>query len=175
MEKCREKCRALSLCVCHMCKEGVMSRLLDLINRPPVEAPVEVRKAPNHTLEHLLRAHAVAKRTQELLASWDWCLWECATGPARIVILRDELVAGYPTRYPTYTEAELTLLSTIGDGTKRLVDEAKKITQAVVISNFVLSPVPCACIKGPGVCSLRIDESKPFSCAEVWATCQFSE
>ena len=125
------------------------------------------------TLKRLLQAQDVAKRTSDLLATRGWCLWECATGPARIVILRDELVAGYPTGYPTYTEAELTLLSTAGDRTKRLVDEAKKITQAVVISNFVPSPFPFACIKGPGVCGLRTDESKAFSCAEVWVSCQF--
>lgn len=84
-------------------------------------------------LEEELRQAQEAARTRELLATTGWCLWQCrALEGEVIVVLRDELVDGFPTGYPTYLEQELDYLLEASDGTLKLVHEAKKLTGATV-------------------------------------------
>ena len=79
----------------------------------------------------------VARHTRELLATPGWCLWECsALGGEVIVVVLDEKVEGMPGGYPVYTAAELEELfqGDVSEATLRLVHEAKKLGDAVVIS-----------------------------------------
>ena len=102
-----------------------MSKLLDLIDR---------LSAPSEEEAQLLQAREVASRTEDLLATRGWCLWECeALNQDIIVVARDELIDGYPQGYPVYTRGELELLSNVGESTRLLVHEVKKITRAVVM------------------------------------------
>jgi hypothetical protein len=84
-------------------------------------------------LEEELRRAQERASSNELLATRGWCLWRCrALGDEVIVVLRDELVDGFPAGYPTYLEQELDYLLEVGDGTLRLVHEAKKLAGATV-------------------------------------------
>jgi hypothetical protein len=88
-------------------------------------------------LEALAQAEDVARRTSELLDKQGWCLWKCsALDDDIIMVCRDEADGGYPTGYPIYLEGELEVLcqGDIGDGTLRLVHEAKKLAGARVIT-----------------------------------------
>ena len=74
-------------------------------------------------------AEEVAAETQRLLEDPGWCLWRCsALGGEVIVVVRDELVTGYPAGYPVYTDQELIELAREGVGVEaiRLAHEAKK-------------------------------------------------
>jgi hypothetical protein len=85
----------------------------------------------------LAQAEEVARCTRELLATRGWCLWKCSIlGGEVIAVVRDESVKGIPEGYPVYTEAELEQLcqDDVSDATLRLVNEAKKLTGAKVIS-----------------------------------------
>jgi hypothetical protein len=83
--------------------------------------------------EELRQAQEAATRTHELLETRGWCLWRCrALGDEVIVILRDELVSGFPSGYPTYLEQELESLLEVDDCTLKLIHEAKKLAGATV-------------------------------------------
>jgi len=74
-----------------------------------------------------------AAQTHELLETRGWCLWRCrALGDEVIVVLRDELVDGFPAGYPTYLEQELESLLEVDDSTLKLIHEAKKLAGATV-------------------------------------------
>ena len=74
-----------------------------------------------------------ATQTHELLETRGWCLWRCrALGDEVIVVLRDELVDGFPAGYPTYLEQELESLLEVDDSTLKLIHEAKKLAGATV-------------------------------------------
>jgi len=84
-------------------------------------------------LEEELRQARETASVSELLATRGWCLWQCrALEGEVIVVLRDELVDGFPTGYPTYLEQELEYLLEASDSTLRLVHEAKKLAGATV-------------------------------------------
>ena len=71
----------------------------------------------------------VAAETRRRLEDPGWCLWRCSTLDGEvIVVVRDELVTGYPSGYPVYTDQELIELTQEGVGVEviRLVHEAKK-------------------------------------------------
>ncbi|HEY82518.1 MAG TPA: MarR family transcriptional regulator [Dehalococcoidia bacterium] len=88
-------------------------------------------------LEAFAQAKEVAQHTKELLSSRGWCLWKCSVLDGDIiVVLRDELVTGYPEGYPVYTEAELEELCQggVSEATIRLIHEAKKTAGATVES-----------------------------------------
>jgi hypothetical protein len=65
------------------------------------------------------------------------------------VVVRDNLVTGYPLGYPVYTEAELERLchNGVSEVTIRLVHEAKKLAGARVVSeeNPGKPIKPCFC------------------------------
>jgi len=87
-------------------------------------------------LETTTQAQGVAGRTRGLLAIRGWCLWKCSIlNGDIIVIVRNELVSGYPEGYPVYTEAELERLcrDDVSEATLRLVHEAKKLAGATVV------------------------------------------
>ena len=70
-----------------------------------------------------------AARTQQELTDRGWGLWRCsALNGEVIVVVRDELVTGYPPGYPVYTVQELIELAREGVGVEaiRLAHEAKK-------------------------------------------------
>lgn len=74
-----------------------------------------------------------AAQTRELLETRGWCLWRChALENEVIVVLRDELVDGFPAGYPTYLEQELECLLEVDDSTLKLIHEAKKLAGATV-------------------------------------------
>jgi hypothetical protein len=78
---------------------------------------------------------AVVAETKRLLESQGWCLWRCSTlGDAVIVVVRDELMTGYPAGYPVYLAQELDELGGAGADTMRRIHEAKKLAGAVIIS-----------------------------------------
>jgi hypothetical protein len=84
--------------------------------------------------EELLQAQEAATRTRELLETRGWCLWRChALDDEVIVVLRDELVGGFPTSYPTYLEQELESLLEVDDSTLKLIHEAKKAAGATIV------------------------------------------
>jgi hypothetical protein len=83
--------------------------------------------------EELRQAQEAATRTRELLETRGWCLWRCrALDDEVIVVLRDELVDGFPAGYPTYLEQELECLLEVGDSALKLIREAKKLAGATV-------------------------------------------
>ena len=83
--------------------------------------------------EELCQAQEAAARTRELLETRGWCLWRCRVlDDEVIVVLRDELVGGFPTGYPTYLEQELESLLEVDDITLKLIHEAKKLAGATV-------------------------------------------
>ncbi len=84
-------------------------------------------------LEEELRRAQEKASTSELLATRGWCLWRCrALGDEVVVVLRDELVGGFPAGYPTYLEQELEYLLEVDDSTLKLIHEAKKLAGATV-------------------------------------------
>jgi hypothetical protein len=83
--------------------------------------------------EELRQAQEAAARTRELLETRGWCLWRCrALDDEVIVVLRDELVGGFPAGYPMYLEQELECLLEVDDSTLKLIHEAKKAAGATV-------------------------------------------
>lgn len=83
--------------------------------------------------EELRRAQEAAARTRKLLETRGWCLWRCrALDDEVIVVLRDELVDGFPADYPTYLEQELECLIEADDSALKLIHEAKKLAGATV-------------------------------------------
>jgi hypothetical protein len=83
--------------------------------------------------EELRQAQEAAARTRELLETRGWCLWRChALDGEVIVVLRDELVSGFPAGYPTYLEQELGCLIEADDSALKLIHEAKKLAGATV-------------------------------------------
>ena len=87
----------------------------------------------------LARAEEVAQRTEELLASRGWCLWQCtALGGEVIVVAIDGDVPGIPQGKVVYTEGELKKLfggeKPVNGATLRLIHEAKKRAGAEVIT-----------------------------------------
>jgi hypothetical protein len=83
--------------------------------------------------EELRQAQEAAARTRELLETRGWCLWRCrALDDEVIVVLRDELVGGFPAGYPTYLEQELECLIEADDSALKLIHEAKKAAGAMV-------------------------------------------
>lgn len=94
-------------------------------------AAVAVREPP----AELQPAEAAAAETQRQLEDPGWCLWWCsALAGDVIVVVRDELVTGYPPGYPVYTDQELIELTKEGVGVEaiRFVHEAKKSCGAKV-------------------------------------------
>jgi hypothetical protein len=84
--------------------------------------------------EELSQAQEAAARTRELLETRGWCLWRCrALDDEVIVVLRDELVGGFPAGYPTYLEQELESLLEVDDITLKLIHEAKKAAGATIV------------------------------------------
>ncbi len=87
------------------------------------------------------QAEEVAQRTEQLLATRGWCLWQCETLDGDTVLIVDdftepeELLAGYP----VYTISEIDILfggdKPVSCNTLRLVHEAKKLARAKVTSN----------------------------------------
>lgn len=85
-------------------------------------------------LSSLIQAQEVAAKTYELLEKKGWCLWRCRNlDDEVIVVVRDELVSGYPEGYAVYTDQELEYLSEASSSTLRLVHQAKKTGGALVI------------------------------------------
>jgi hypothetical protein len=81
----------------------------------------------------LRQAQEVAAQTYQLLASRGWCLWRCrALDNEVIVVLRDELITGFPAGYPTYLEQELECLLEADDSALKLIHEAKKLAGATI-------------------------------------------
>ena len=83
------------------------------------------------------QAEEVAQRTEELLATRGWCLWQCeALGGEVVVVTIDGDVPGIPRGKVVYTEAELKKLfggeKPVNGPTLRLIHEAKK--QGAVIT-----------------------------------------
>jgi hypothetical protein len=84
--------------------------------------------------EELRQAQEAAARTRELLETRGWCLWRCrALDDEVIVVLRDELVGGFPAGYPMYLEQELECLLEVDDSTLKLIHEAKKAAGATIV------------------------------------------
>lgn len=76
-----------------------------------------------------------AAKTRLQLEDKGWCPWRCSVlNDEVIIVVRDELVTGYPPDYPTYTTQELIELTRDGVGveTIRLAHEAKKALGAKV-------------------------------------------
>jgi hypothetical protein len=83
--------------------------------------------------EELRRAQEAAARTRELLETRGWCLWRCrGLDDEVIVVLRDELVGGFPAGYPVYLEQELECLLEVDDSALKLIHEAKKLAGATI-------------------------------------------
>ena len=77
----------------------------------------------------------VIAETQQQLVDRGWCLWRCNVLDGEVIIVvRDELVTGYPAGFPVYTTQELIELAQEGVGVEaiRLVHEAKKSCGAKV-------------------------------------------
>jgi hypothetical protein len=89
-------------------------------------------------LEALPQAEEVARHTEELLESCGWCLWRCEAMKGEIIaVAKDEGVKSIPPGVPVYTEAEMESLFSgepVRRSTLRLVDEAKRLAGARVIS-----------------------------------------
>lgn len=101
---------------------------------PVEEEPAAVVAVKEPPAEPQL-AEEVAAGTHRLLEDPGWCLWRCnALANDVIVVVRDELVTGYPAGYPVYTDQELIELVREGVGVEaiRLVHEAKKSLGAKV-------------------------------------------
>ena len=82
-------------------------------------------------------AAETVRRTEQLLATRGWCLWQCSTLDDDIIaVVRDESVQGLPAGYTVYTKAELAELTGKGlpPSTLRLAHEAKKHYGAKVSS-----------------------------------------
>jgi len=78
-------------------------------------------------------AEEVAAETHRLLEDPGWCLWRCSTLDNEvIVVVRDELVTGYPAGFPVYTSQELVELAKAGGEFIRVAHEAKKTLGAKV-------------------------------------------
>ena len=81
-------------------------------------------------------AAAVARCTEQLLATQGWCLWQCqALGGEVIVIAGDQGIEGMPQCYVVYTDGDLRELfgegRSVDTATLRLVHEARKHGAAV--------------------------------------------
>lgn len=75
----------------------------------------------------LIKARRLAAATRERLDTIGWCVWECPRlNNDRLVIIRDELVTGYPPGLPVYTEFDLERVVEMSESTFRLFHEAKK-------------------------------------------------
>ena len=100
--------------------------------------------APVPVLDKPQLAEEVARRTEELLESRGWCLWQCDDlGGEVIVVALGIDVPGIPWGKVVYTEAELKELfgggKPVSPTTLRLIHEAKKRTTALVASPEPLS------------------------------------
>lgn len=83
--------------------------------------------------EELRQAQEAATRTRKLLETRGWCLWRCrALDDEVIVVLRDELVDGFPAGYPVYLEQELECLIEADDSALKLIHETKKLAGATI-------------------------------------------
>jgi len=77
----------------------------------------------------------VAAETHRLLEDPGWCLWRCSTlDDEVIIVVRDELVTGYPTGFPVYTAQELVELAKAGGEFIRVAHKAKKTLGAKVVA-----------------------------------------
>jgi len=75
----------------------------------------------------------VAAETHRQLEDPGWCLWRCSTlDDEVIVVVRDELVTGYPPGFPVYTAQELFECTKAGGEFIRVAHEAKKTLGAKV-------------------------------------------
>ena len=96
-------------------------------------------------MEALAQAQQVAQRTQELLATRGWCLWQCETLDGDTILVVDdsaepeELLA----EYSVYTLSEIDILfgrdKSPSRNTLRLIQEAKKLARAKVTSRVTNS------------------------------------
>lgn len=80
----------------------------------------------------------VAHCTRELLATRGWCRWKCSVlNGDVIVVIRNEMVTGYPGGYAVYTEAELEQLchDDVSEATLHSVHKAKKLPETTMATN----------------------------------------
>lgn len=110
-----------------------MGKLPDSVWGTPDQGEPTAAVAVKEPTAELLPAEAVVAETQELLEDPGWCLWRCsALANDVIVIVRDELVAGFPAGYPVYTTQELVELAAADEGMIRIAHEAKKLLGAKI-------------------------------------------
>ncbi|MFC1910632.1 hypothetical protein ACFLXC_05040 [Chloroflexota bacterium] len=98
----------------------------------------------------LAHAQEVALCTRELLTTRGWCLWKCSVLNDDITVLvKDELVTGYPLGYAVYTKYELKLITDhdASNSTLRLIHEAKKVAGAVLIRIEDTKPTLQQCLE----------------------------
>jgi len=101
------------------------------------EAPTTGREARRQSPEE------VARRTSELLGQRGWCRWQCDLLDGDVIVVLDERTARDipPQEHPTYTVGELFLLLKLDEATIRLIHEAKKLGDAVIVE---VVPLPDA-------------------------------
>lgn len=93
----------------------------------PNALPRPAKPAPESIESDIIKARRLAARTRELLDTKGWCVWECPRlNNDRLVIIRDEMVKGYPPGLSVYTEFDLERVGEMSEGTFRLFHEAKK-------------------------------------------------
>lgn len=107
---------------------------LDLWEQPaPVKGP-EVRELWEVPL-NIEQAQEIADQTLQLVHERGWCAWACSLfGGEKIIIIESDEIGDYPDGHPVYTLDELRKLDGSKPSTLRLVNLAKKLGGAQVIS-----------------------------------------
>jgi len=112
-----------------------MGKLPDSVWGTPDWGEPAVTVAAKEPAAEPVPVEVVVAETQRLLESPGWCLWRCsALTNDVVVIVRDELVTGYPIGYPVYMVQELIEFTEIGEGMIRMAHEAKKYLGAKVLA-----------------------------------------
>jgi hypothetical protein len=85
----------------------------------------------NKEVRQLRPAEEVAMLTRRLLGYQGWCRWQCEMlGGEIIIVVKNEMVRGYPEGLPVYTEREIVDLVDMGEDSVLLIHEAKKMDAA---------------------------------------------
>lgn len=92
----------------------------------PIEKPLFIPAAVQLESD-IVQARIVAEKTEAAFAERGWVMWKCSLfNGEKIVIIRDEMVKGYPDGYPVYTDSDLRRVTDLPDATVKLIHEAKK-------------------------------------------------